>query len=150
MADKVIFYISGQTAPNRGTDIETRFSGLHYLKCKGLEDKGKVKNKYQESFADTQSLLVYEPTGDVYLEPTDVTLTLLFVGPNRMQVYNDFYNYVKKGKFYYYDTYRKMEAYITLIEAVKPSDVKFIGSTPYVQADFKFKNLWGESFSRTN
>ena len=148
MADKVVFYISSKTTPNRGVDIETMFAGLHYLKCQGVEDKGKVKNKYQESFADSQSLKVYEPTGSVYLEPTDITLSLIFVGDNREQVYNSFYTYIRKGKFYYYDTYRKLEAYIVLMEAVKPSEVMFIGSTPYIKADFKFKNMWGESFFR--
>ena len=39
---------------------------------------------------------------------------------------------------------RYKKAYITLFEHVKPSDDIYKGSTPYIQADFKFKNLWGE------
>ena len=141
MADKVIFYIS-TSSTERGTDIETQYSGLHYLSCKGLEDYGKVKNKYQESFADDGTVKVYEPAV-LYFEPTDIILTLIFVGPDRQNTYNSFLTNFHKGKFYYYDTIRRKEAYITMFEAVKPSEDKYIGSTPYIQADFKFKNLKG-------
>lgn len=139
--EDIKFYLSSNGSD--WTDIETTYSGMRYLKCKGLEDKGKPKNKYQETFADSDELRVYEPD-DVMLEATDITFTFIFVGDNRQSVYESFYNYVKKGKFYYYDTMRRKKAYITLFEHVKPSDDIYKGSTPYIQADFKFKNLWGE------
>lgn len=156
MAEKVYFYITPENSMStgRGVDIETKFEGLHYLQCKGLEDKGKAKNKYQESFADSDTLRVYEPDSidELCLEPTDITLTLLFIDnknqqgvvvKTRQKVYDEFFDYVKLGRFYYYDTKRRKEAYITLLEPVKPSDDNYIGSTPYIKADFKFKNLKG-------
>ena len=76
MAEKVYFYITPESSMSsgRGVDIETQFEGLHYLQCKGLEDKGKAKNKYQESFADSDTLRVYEPDSidELCLEPTDL------------------------------------------------------------------------------
>jgi hypothetical protein len=140
MAD-IKFYLSSNGL--NWVDIEEKYSGMHYLKCKGLEDKGKPKNKYQEVFADSDELRVYEPD-NVMLESTDITFTFIFVGDDRQSVYENFYKDIKKGKYYYYDTMRYKKAYITLFEAVKPSDDIYKGSTPYIQADFKFKNLWGE------
>ena len=61
----------------------------------------------------------------------------------RQKVYDEFFDYVKLGRFYYYDTKRRKEAYISLFEPVKPSEDKYLGSTPYIKADFKFKNLKG-------
>ncbi len=124
-------------------DLESSFDGMRYLKCNGLEDKGKIKNKYTEAYADSDELRVHEPD-IVCREATTITFTFVFVGENRQSVYDDFYNYVKKGKFYYHDNVRKKQAYITLIDAVKPSNDMYKGSTPYIQADFKFQNLWGE------
>ena len=139
--EDIKFYLSSNGS--EWTDIEATYSGMRYLKCTGLEDKGKPKNKYQETFADSDELRVYEPA-NVMLEATDITFTFIFAGDSRQSVYERFYNDVKKGKFYYYDTMRYKKAYITLFEHVKPSDDIYKGSTPYIQADFKFKNLWGE------
>lgn len=137
------FYMKQDAEGARLYDLESDFKGLRYLQCKGLEDKGKPKNKYTEEYADSNELRVYEPN-EVRLESTTITLTLLFVGDDRQSVYDTFYNYVKKGKFYYHDNVRKKQAYITLLDAVKPSEDMYKGSTPYIQADFKFQNLWGE------
>ena len=137
------FYMQQDIKNAKLFDLEFDFKGLKYLQCKGLEDKGKAKNKYTEEYADSNELRVYEPN-EVCLEPTTITFTFLFVGDNRQSVYDYFYNYVKKGKFYYHDNVRKKQAYITLLDAVKPSGDMYKGSTPYIQADFKFQNLWGE------
>ena len=147
MADKVLFYIS-TSRTNRDSDIETMFEGAHYLQCKGLEDRGKIKNKYVESYAEADELRVYEPLlkSDLKHEATDIVLTLLFVDTdtrNRRETFEAFYDYVKHGKFYYYDNIRRLEAYITLSEPVKPSDDICKGSLTYIKADFKFKNLKG-------
>lgn len=137
------FYMKQDTEDAQLYDLESDFKGLKYMKCQGLEEKGKPKNKYKEEYADSHELRVYEPNA-VCLEPTTITFTFLFVGNDRQSVYDTFYNYVKKGKFYYHDNVRKKQAYITLLDAVKPSDDMYKGSTPYIQADFKFQNLWGE------
>ena len=141
---EVNFYLSSDGT--NWIDIESHYSGMRYLKCLGLEDKGKPKNKYQEVYADAAELRVYEPD-EVMLEATYITFTFIFVGENRQEVYEQFYQDIQKGKFYYYDTKRYKKAYITLFDAVKPSDDNHKGSTPYIQADFKFKNLWGKCIS---
>lgn len=123
--------------------IEDKFDGLLYLKCTGLEDIGKPKNKYTETFADAEELKVYE-SETVTHEPTDIVFTFLFVGDNRQKAYRSFYEYIKSGKLYYYDTARFKKAYLELLDPVKPSKDEYKGGTPYMQADFKFKNLRGK------
>lgn len=155
--EDIKFYIAEQTFNENGVEdtpsyisIEDYepFIGIHYLKCTGIEDKGKPKNKYTETFADSGELLVcYDKDNDIYLDATDVVFTFIFVGERRQQSYDNFYNYIKKGKFFYYDTVRRKKILITLMDTVKPSADKYVGNNPYIQADFKFKNLWGESKS---
>ena len=128
---------------NEWLSIEDEWSGVKYLKCNGLEAIGKPV-KYTESYADAQGLRIHEPDDALY-EPTDVTFTFLFVGENRKKAYAMFYDYVMKGKFYYYDTKRYKKALFALTEAVTPSDDEYKGSTPYMKADFKFKNLLGRT-----
>lgn len=140
--NKYEFYFSKDNESNY-ISIEKEFNGLLYMKCSGLEEVGKPKNKYTENYADSDTLRVYEPDFITH-EPTDVVFTLLFIGEDRKSTYDSFYNYVKHGKFYYYDTARFKKAYLTLLEAVKPSEDEYKGGTPYMQADFKFKNMWGK------
>lgn len=137
------FYMQQDTDGAKVYDLEVDFNGMKYLQCKGLEDKGKAKNKYTEDYADSDELRVHEPAV-VCREATTITFTFVFVGENRQSVYESFYNYVKKGKFFYHDNVRNKQAYITMIDAVKPSEDIYKGSTPYIKADFKFQNLWGE------
>ena len=142
MTQKYKFYIR-KDGDNVEKDLEVDFEGLRYVKCEGLLDKGKRKNIYTESYSDSDELRVWQ--GDeVTREATDITFTFVFMGDNRQAVYEDFYNYVKNGKLTYYDTARNKEALMVLIEAYKPKEDNWKGSTPYIQADFKFKNLRGE------
>lgn len=124
-------------------DIEKTFDGLKYCKCEGLNDKGKRKNVYVEKYGDSDKLRVWQ--GDtVVREATVITFTFWFVGDNRKNTYEDFYKYVSNGKISYWDDARKKEALLVLIEALEPSEDQFVGSTPYIKADFKFQNLRGE------
>lgn len=147
--EDIKFYLKKEGVDEEYLDLESTFQGMKYLQCKGLEDKGKPKNKYTETYADSNELRVHEPT-DVCLEATTITFTFLFVGEDRQSVYDSFYEHIKSGKFYYYDTKREKKAYITLMEAVKPSDDIYKGSTPYIKADFKFQNIWGKCEPITN
>jgi hypothetical protein len=137
------FYMQQDILGAKIYDLESDFNGMRYLKCQGLEDRGKPKNKYKEEYADSGELRVHEPS-EICLEPTTITFTFLFVGVDRQKSFDDFYNYVKKGKFYYHDSIRRKQAYITLLDQVKPSEDTYKGGTPYMKADFKFQNLWGE------
>ena len=145
--ENIIFYISKDD--NNWIDIEREWDGIRYLKCVGLEAIGKPKNKYTESFADANELKVYE--GDeITNEPTDVTFTFLFIGDNRQKAYSNFYEFIKKGKIYYYDTKRKKKALLVLLDAIAPAVDEYKGSTPYMKADFKFKNIWGKCLNVNN
>ena len=39
------FYMKQDTEGSERYDLESHFKGLRYLKCQGLEEKGKPKNK---------------------------------------------------------------------------------------------------------
>lgn len=139
---KVLFYMKKE-ADETWINIESTYTGLRYKECKGLEDKGKPKNIYTESYADSDTLRVYMP--DVVLrESTTITFSFVFVGENRKSVYESFFAYVSNGKLYYYDTARKKKAYMILKEALTITEDVYKGSTPYMIVDFKFTNLWGE------
>lgn len=124
-------------------DLEVDFVGLKYSKCTGLLAKGKIKNKYTETYAESDELRMNEGD-DVAREATNITFTFFFVGDKRIEIYDAFYNYVKNGKIKYHDTQRKKQAFLSLMGAVEPSEDIWVGSTPYIKADFKFQNLWGE------
>lgn len=126
-------------------DLEADFPGLRYKESKGLSAKGAPKNIYVEEYADSDRARVFIPE-EVCREATEITLTLLFVGEDRRKVFDDFYDYVKNGKFYYWDDVRKRKAAVVLNSAVEPSDDIFKGSDVYIQADFTFQNLYGQTF----
>ena len=124
-------------------DLEEDFKGLKYSKCVGLESRGAIKNKYTEDFAEESGVRVFIPDVITH-KTTDITFTFLFIGDNRRQVFEDFYNYVSTGIIYYHDTVRMKQAKLCLMGEVKPTDDVYKGSTKYISADFKFSNLWGK------
>lgn len=141
-----IHYIQaeGDTSPK---NLETDFGNgnVKYSKCEGLNNKGKRKNVYTESFADSDGISVWQ--GDeVVREATKITLTLYFIGEerDRMSAYNDLYDYIKNGRFYYWDTARLKKAYLVLADEFKPSSELWYGGTPYIEAKITLQNLWGE------
>jgi hypothetical protein len=136
-----LFWKEGEET--EGVDIETRFEGLLYSKCEGLLTKGKRKDIYEEKYADDDKLRVWQGE-KVTREATTITFTFFFVGENRLHTYQNFYDYVKNGKLYYYDAKRLKKAYMVLKEALEPQEDIYKGSTPYIKADFKFQHLWGE------
>lgn len=128
-------------------DLEKDFPGLKYLKCEGLEAKGKPYI-YTEKYADSDELRVYIPD-QINREATTITLSLCFIGEDRRDTYNNFYDYVKKGKFKYWDTVRNKEALLVLTNEVSPKEDFLKGSTPFIEVDFKFQNLYGATKKHT-
>lgn len=127
--------------PVRDLEGETGFLGLRYKEAKGLETKGEPSNVYVEHYADSDQARVYVPK-ELCRKPTEVTLTFVFIGEDRRASYNAFYDYVKLGKFYYWDTARNKRATLVLTSAVEPTDDTFKGSD-YILADFVFTNING-------
>lgn len=128
-------------------DLEKDFAGLRYVKCEGLEAKGKPYI-YTEKYADSDELRVYIPD-QINREATTITLSLCFIGEDRRDIYNNFYDYVKKGKFKYWDTVRNKEALLVLTNEVSPKEDSLKGSTPFIEVDFKFQNLYGATKKHT-
>ena len=124
-------------------DIESTYEGLKYLKCEGLEDIGKPKI-YSEEYADSSRTRVYIPE-TLNNEPTQVKLTLLFVGDNRRAVLNEFNEYIRQGFHKYYDTARKRELVFYIDSEIKISDDLLKGSTPYIQCTYTLKNVYGKT-----
>lgn len=129
-------------------DLEVDFLGMKYSKCEGLMNKGRRKNIHTETYADSDTLRVWQGE-EVTREATTITFTFVFAGNDRKSVYESFYEYVKNGIISYYDTARMKEARLVLIDALEPSDDIYKGSTPYIQANFKFQNIWGECKNKT-
>lgn len=136
------FYIKRKSDTDY-TDLESYFNGMKYSKCVGLEDLGKPKNIYTETYADADSLRVHIPE-DVKREATDITFTFIFFGENRKSVYDRFNEFIKGRRLYYYDTARNKQAYMVLIDKTEPKEDIYKGSKPYMSVDYKFQNLWGE------
>lgn len=125
-------------------DLESHWPGIRYKQCKGLNDKGKKKSVYTESYADSDELRVWE-SNTLAREATTIELTLYFMGDGKQSTYDSFYDYIKQGLFLYADTVRKKLAKMILIDAVKPDEEKFTqGDTSYYKAKFVFQNIWGE------
>lgn len=136
-------YIQHETDTQK-RNLETSFGDILYSRCDGLNAKGKRKNVYIESSAESDALRVWQ--GDtVTREATKITLTLYFVGAKRMDAFDALYEYIKNGKFYYWDTARNRKVYCILNDEYKPSEERWYGATPYIAANISLQNLWGES-----
>jgi hypothetical protein len=133
-----------QNSPTGTDDLETRFNGLKYSKCDGLNSKGKRKDVHIEKYADSTELRVWLGLKDPIREATDITFTFFFIGNSRQNTYDSFLAYVGNGKIHYWDTIRKKEAVMVLVDQVKTKEDVYKGSTPYLLAEFKFQNLFGE------
>lgn len=123
-------------------DLEEDFVGLKYSKCVGLDLLGKPKNKYTETYSDANEVRYWEGY-PLTREATNITFTFFFIGDKRKETFDKFCSYVSNGKITYYDTARKKEVLLVMMDEVKPSEDMYKGSKPYIQADFKFLNLWG-------
>lgn len=151
MANETVnFYLYTTVDPHDGEsqivdsrDLEVEFAGLRYAKCVGLHDKGEIKNIYTEEYADSDELRVYVPE-TIHRKNTELTFTFYFIGETRQASYEAFCNYASQGIMWYYDTKRLKKAKVILKEKLKPTEEVSKGNKPYLCADFKFINLWGE------
>lgn len=130
--------------PDEAISLEEYFQGMKYIKCEGLSTKGKPKNIYVEEFAEDSRPLVYIPE-EISREMTEVEFEFVFYGDNRREVYDNFCDWITNYYVRYWDTCRNREVDLLLLEAIEPSEDKLYGSTPYIIANFKFKNINGIS-----
>ena len=130
-------------------DLENDFVGLRYIEAKGIENRGKVKNIYTETFADADALRVWHPSeqedGKVMHEATTVQLDLLFYGVNRRLVFEQFNEYIYGGYRVFWDTLRNKKFTFVVIESTEPSEDIVKGGVPYIRCSWKLQNLKGKT-----
>lgn len=129
-------------------DIEEHFSGLLYMRAEGMNDIGKSKNVYTETYADSDRLRVFLPNDGVYAnEATKITMHFLVVGDaeTRQSTIADFYEYVRIGVHRYWDDARNLEFDFVVQDEIKVSDERWHGSNPYVEIAVVLQNLNGKT-----
>lgn len=124
-------------------DLETFFSGMKYLYCKGLSAKGKIR-AYTETYAEKNGVRLYLPPTPT-VDTVDIEFAFLFLGDNRRETFDSFYEYVKGKRVRYWDNVRNRQVEMYLSDKVDPSDDYLLGEQPYIQAVFKFTNINGLS-----
>lgn len=140
------FYISRLVDKvwEEATDLETAFEGLHYAKCDGLSNFGKIKNIHTETYAETSEMRVYIPK-KVARENTNIEFEFVFEGANRRDTYHSFVEWLSGYRLKYWDTCRNRELEMILIDSIAPDDDELYGSNPFIKCKFKFKNIKGET-----
>lgn len=139
-------------------DIEDEFQGLIYLNAKGMNDVGKAKNVYTETYADSDDLRVYTPASDTMIEngvevdsytneATVITMQFAVVGDAGMRqlTMNRFIDYIRHGIHKYVDDARNREFRFVIQDEIKVSDEKWHGNTPYVILEVSMQNLNGKT-----
>jgi len=129
-------------------DIEEQFSGLLYMRAEGMNDIGKSKNVYTETYADSDRLRVFLPNNGEYTnEATKITMHFLVLGDavSREAVIRSFENYVREGIHRYWDDARNLEFDFIVQDEIKVSDEKWHGSSPYVEIAVVMQNLNGKT-----
>jgi hypothetical protein len=132
------------------TDINNYTLGvgrtLMYRRCSGLEDFGKVKNIYTETYADSDTVRVDFPT-TITREATTITLNLIIRrNPSIENGDNDVSTVVGLVSGNYpvvlWDNIRRKMSVMTLVNAVEVKEDKYKGMK-YVEIELKFNNLYG-------
>lgn len=140
--NNVKFYIKREGDTNY-IELESYFNGMKYMKCVGLEDLGKPKNIYTETYADASTLRVFNPE-TITREATKITFTFLFLGDKytRHNLYDRFNRFIENKIIYYYDTARLRLAHMILLEHTSPKEDLFKGGGNMV-VDYTFQNIRG-------
>ena len=144
----------------RKYDIEGYFKGLKYKSLTGANAYGKPKGVYSESFAEEEGSRVFLDYPNDNRAQTDVTLTLYFLDPNKWggnrsettpyaRMCGQYHSFVKAFRNRYViwnDTARNRYMLLYMEEAPSISADKLKG-LQYIEAQFKFKNVYGRSYA---
>lgn len=152
--------IANQSAIN--IEEYSSFSGLLYMRAEGMNDVGKAKNIYTETYADSDNLRVFLPkhlssgemvhsVSDIANEATKITMHFLVVGTDsqRQTTIKNFRDYVREGVHRYWDDARNLEFDFIVTEEFKVSDERWHGSSPYVELAVTMQNLNGKTIPHT-
>lgn len=117
---------------------------LRYSRCEGIDNIGKVKNIYTETYSDADRLRVYIPE-IVQNEPTVITLTLFFFGKERALVRDNFNEYIRHGFHKYWDDARNKEFVFFVQDELPIGEEMWYGSKPYLKCEYKLRNVKGKT-----
>lgn len=141
------------------------FGACRYESCDGLESLGALKSNYVENYAEALSVRIWQYSGGVRHEQTEITLKLCFFGADPaksssavtaedeadlfLKAQESYYAFVDAvdGKLVeYWDDYRKRRVLMYLNDAVSMASDKMFGF-PYKEVQFKFTNVFGRSYA---
>lgn len=129
-------------------DLEASFPGVHYVRMEGLETQGQVKNVYTETFPGEDGDLVYHPADineKAKYATTKLSLTVVVDGENRRGELRRLKDLLTSGRFYWWDTARKLKAYCILTDEQTISQDTIKG-VKFIETTFTLKNLWGRTY----
>lgn len=135
-----------QDAPK---DLEEYFDGLRYIRCTGIDEIGKAKNIYTETYSDADKVRTFIPN-EIKNAETDIELTLCFFGKNIDEcraVCDDFTKYIRNGLHRYYDTARNKYFDFYVDDVITPSKENYKVNIPHIEISYKLKNIYGKSKS---
>lgn len=148
------FYLRGVTKDGKfikddePKDLEEDFDGLRYIRCTGIDEIGKAKNIYTETYSDADKVRTFIPNGIKNAE-TDIELTLCFFGKTTKDcrdICDSFTDYIRKGLHRYYDTARKKYFDFYVEDVITPSKEDYKVNIPHIEISYKLKNIYGKSF----
>lgn len=117
---------------------------IKYRKASGLEDVGKIKNLYVETYADSNIQRVDFPE-TIARENTTVKIDIIVLRSDlrrQSSTYKDLVDYFSNGFTVYWDTQRKRAAVLYLDKATQPKTDTYLG-TPYMEIEFEFTCVTG-------
>lgn len=135
-----------ETDFNEKDSNKTETGLLKYIQCVGLDAIGENR-VYTEEYSESENLRVYIPQEQTY-KPTEITLTLCFIGTSRQKVYDSFNNYITQGFHKYWDTARNKEFVFFIEDGISVKEESSKGNIPYMIVDYKLKNLSGKTKNR--
>lgn len=136
----------GSFNDDKPKDLEEYFDGLRYIRCTGIDEIGKAKNIYTETYSDADKVRTFIPN-EIRNAETDIELTLCFFGANCRDVCDNFTNYIRNGLHRYYDTARKKYFDFYVEDVITPSKENYKVNIPHIEISYKMKNIYGKSFN---
>ncbi len=134
-------------------DIEATFDNLYINDIEGILHKGKIKNRYTETFADRAEVKVWNPPASqgILHDETKVKIVLTTVQPNGtvtklndfVQSYIDFIEYIEDRQFYLWDNMRNAKVELVLVSAISPDDILTLGQER-IEVGVECTNLKGD------
>lgn len=145
---EVYFYIgkyNAGTSTFTWSSLEQTLNGdlVRYRRCAGLENRGKMKNAYTESYADATQTREFIPGTPTY-EPTEITLDVVIKRSttDSTTTFDTLTDNFQNGLTVYWDTQRKRCAVLKLTNAVETKEDTYLGMN-YLECEYKFTNITG-------